>query len=301
MTARQGDDGLGIVIGRNPTPEPWSEGDNIPWHEPRFSARMLREHLSQEHDAASRRSAKIDAHVAWIHRLLDGRPSRILDLGCGPGLYANRLARLGHACVGVDWSPASIAYAVHTAEEEDLDCTYVEQDIRRAEYGDGYDLVMLLYGEFNVFRPLDAQLILGKAWAALATGGILLLEPHTYGGVEAQASAKPHWYTSEGGLFSDRPHLCLTEHHWDDAQRVRTDRYYVLDGETCAVRRYAASYQAYTDAEYRALLARCGFVGVQIHPSLTGAADEWQEWLLALVARKGTAQGHSAGPGRDAR
>src|SRR6266542_3437561 len=90
-------------------PEPWREGDNIPWHEPAFSARMLAEHLSQAHDAASRRAATIDRQVAWIHEaVLRGRPTRILDLGCGPGLYTGRLARLGHTCVGIDYSPAAI-------------------------------------------------------------------------------------------------------------------------------------------------------------------------------------------------
>ena len=82
------------VINRTDIPAPWSEGEKIPWDDPAFSERMLREHLSQEHDAASRRFEKIDAHVDWIHHeLLSGRATRILDLGCGPGLYASRLAR----------------------------------------------------------------------------------------------------------------------------------------------------------------------------------------------------------------
>ncbi len=104
------------LVQRVPTPTPWSEGDNIPWNDPAFSMRMLREHLSQEHDAASRRTEKIETHIAWIHReWLPKRPSRILDLACGPGLYTSRLARLGHACIGIDYSPASIAYAEETA------------------------------------------------------------------------------------------------------------------------------------------------------------------------------------------
>ena len=59
---------------------------------------MLQEHLSQEHDAASRRAPIIDRHVHWIHAaLLSSHPTAILDLACGPGLYSSRLARLGHA------------------------------------------------------------------------------------------------------------------------------------------------------------------------------------------------------------
>ena len=88
---------------------------------------MLKEHLSQEHDAASRRAAIIDGQVAWIHdHLLQGNPTRILDLCCGPGLYANRLARLGHRCVGIDFSPASIAYARERSEAGGLSCTYIQ-------------------------------------------------------------------------------------------------------------------------------------------------------------------------------
>ena len=48
------------IVGRTPKPAPWSEGDNIPWDDPEFSERMLAEHLSQEHDLASRKSQTID-------------------------------------------------------------------------------------------------------------------------------------------------------------------------------------------------------------------------------------------------
>ena len=145
-------------------PTPWAEGDNIPWNEPGFSQRMLKEHLSQRHDAASRRFEKIEKQVDWIHhKLLLGRSTKILDLCCGPGLYANRLAKLGHNCVGIDYSPASITYAKNTANKESLDCTYLHQDIRTAEYGMGFGLVMLIYGEFNVFKPNDTREILQRA------------------------------------------------------------------------------------------------------------------------------------------
>ena len=88
------------LLARSVPPLPWKEGDNLPWDEPAFSRRMLREHLSQQNDAASRRTGRIDAHTTWIHAELGGQPARILDLGCGPGLYTQRLARLGHHCTG---------------------------------------------------------------------------------------------------------------------------------------------------------------------------------------------------------
>ncbi len=273
------------LVTRQCPPLPWTEGDNIPWNEPGFSARMLREHLSQEHDAASRRSAKIDAHVAWIQATcLRSGPARVLDLGCGPGLYAERLARLGHSIVGIDFSPASIAYARERAAAQKLDCRYQLADLRRAEYGAGYDLAMLLYGELNVFCPADARQILSQARAALAPTGALLLEASTAEATQRQGQAPSTWYTGREGLWSDAPFLALEESFWDEPTATATVRHYVISADTGAVARYAASYQAYTPDDYDALLAACGFGPAVRYPSLMGQPDPAMADFVALVA-----------------
>ena len=70
----------------------WAGAYKIPWDDPDFSRRMLAEHLSQDHELASRRVEWIDRQVKWIHGdLLAGQPAEILDVACGPGLYAHRL------------------------------------------------------------------------------------------------------------------------------------------------------------------------------------------------------------------
>jgi 2-polyprenyl-3-methyl-5-hydroxy-6-metoxy-1,4-benzoquinol methylase len=126
------------VVHRALPPAAWSEGEKIPWKDPEFSTRMLREHLAQTHDGASRRSERIAAHVRWIDEaVLGGRATRVLDLACGPGLYTARLAALGHDCTGIDFAPAAIAYARTTAQDASLRCTYQLADIRTADYGHG--------------------------------------------------------------------------------------------------------------------------------------------------------------------
>ncbi len=278
------------IVNRDPRPAPWTEGDKIPWHEPEFSRRMLHEHLSQEHDAASRRLATIEHHVAWIHgQLLEGRQTRILDLGCGPGLYTSALSRLGHTCVGIDFAPASIAYARAAAERDGLACTYLEMDVRRAEFGSGYGLITSIYGEFNVFRQEDARLILRKAHRALSAGGLLLLEVHTFDVVKQVGEQPPTWYAVPKGLFSDRPHLCLHEGIWDAEAQVAVERYYVVDAETGTVTRHASSMQAYSDDAYRALLAECGFDNVRFLPSLSGEGEALGDFIV-IVARKRESQ-----------
>ncbi len=277
---------LSDIIQRKPVPHPWEEGDKIPWNDPDFSRRMLREHLSQEHDAASRRSEIIDRQVAWIqHQLLFERRGKILDLGCGPGLYTSRLAKFGHDCTGIDFGPASIAYARETARAESLSCKYQLQDIRSAEYGADYDLVMFIFGEFNVFRPQDAQLILTKAYQALKPGGRLLLEVDPFDSTHQLGTSPATWYTSPHGLFSDQPYLCLHEHFWDAELQVATERYFVIDSDTGAVTRYAFSTQAYHEAEYRSMLEACDFRAIRFYPA-SNAEGEWPGEFQVIVAHK---------------
>jgi SAM-dependent methyltransferase len=278
---------LSDIINRTMSPEPWAEGDNIPWHEPGFSGRMLREHISQEHNAASRRFETIDRHVAWIHgNVLEEAPSRILELGCGPGLNLQRLAGRGHTCTGIDYSPASIAYAKEQADKAGLDITYVHGDMREADFGEGFDLVLLVYGEMNIFRRRHAEDILTRAGAALRPGGRLVIEAHTEAIVRKLGEESPSWSSSTSGLFSETPYLYLQEHFWDEAKRTATIRHMVIDAATAEVTHHAQSFQAYSDEEYRFLLEKCGFSNVISYPSLTGTEDGVQEGLMVLVAEK---------------
>ncbi|MBW2281576.1 MAG: class I SAM-dependent methyltransferase [Deltaproteobacteria bacterium] len=268
------------------TPDPWSEEEKIPWHEPGFSARMLREHLTQAHDAASRRLTIVDRQVDWVHEsLLAGRPSRVLDLACGPGLYASRLARRGHDCVGIDFSPASIAHARGEAARDGLACTYHERDLREGRFGEGFALALFLFGEINAFRAADAQRIVAGARSALAAGGALVIEASTEASLRARGQAAAHWSTAQAGLFSDEPHLVLKECFWHADARALVERYYVVDLASGAVTRYGISSQAYSDDEYASLLLGAGFASVDSRASLEGEPTPGQESLRAWIAR----------------
>lgn len=283
------------LVRRKIPPTAWTEGDNIPWDDPDFSKRMLAEHLSQKHNLASRQFDIMDQQVKWIHEeVLGGRSARILDLTCGPGFYTNRLARLGHECIGIDYAPEPIRYAEEEAAREGLACTYRLADAREAEYGDGYDLVMMLYGQFNVFRRGDARSILKKALSSLTPDGFLLLEPQRFDTVEKNGKAGTSWYScgEGGGLFSDRPHLCLSESFWDHEKQAATQRFFIVDAETGEVTRHAMTNEAYTDEQYRELLTQVGFRDIRFFPSLVGVEveEESQSVNLAVVGRKETQQ-----------
>lgn len=273
------------IVKRAKTPEPWSEGEKIPWNDPEFSKRMLKYHLSQDHDMASRRFSIIDKHIKFMDRMVGG-PTRMLDLGCGPGFYTSRFTSRGYKCKGIDFSPASIAYAKEQAREVGQDIEYVTEDIRLAEYGAGFGLVTMVYGEFNVFKREDVLGILRKAYAALDTGGLFIAEPHRFEAVKSFGKAPSSWYSAESELFSEKPHLVLSESFWVEDRNVTVNRHIVVDAGTGEVTLNADAMQAYTNEEYRVLLLEAGFSEVEFHSSLTGDELELNENLMVILARK---------------
>jgi len=55
----------------------------------------------------------------WLDRTFAGG-SRMIDLGCGTGLDAVRMARLGHRVTATDWSPQMIARTAERARQESV-------------------------------------------------------------------------------------------------------------------------------------------------------------------------------------
>ncbi len=269
----------------------WEGKYKIPWDDPEFSKRMLKEHLTQDHDLASRKATTISSHAEWIHsEILGNKQSRLLDLGCGPGFYSERLAALGHTCYGIDFSPASIEYARENSSQPD-NCEYVHGDIRTVEYGAEYDLAMVIYGEFNAFPQADAEAILDKMYAALRSGGQVLIEAHTFDAIRKIGEAENSWYRSESGLFSDRPHLCLIANRWHEGEAASHTRFTVIDGGTGDVSMHDNTLQAYTPTEYRGLLEKAGFSDIELLPAWGESSKEASDPLMLLRARKAIGTG----------
>jgi SAM-dependent methyltransferase len=246
----------------------WQDGYKIPWNDPDFSRRMLVEHLTQDHDLASRRVEWIDRQVAWIHdRLLGGQPLDILDLGCGPGFYSHRLTARGHRCRGIDFGPASIEYAdLHNPDRSR--CEFILGDIRHVPFGANFDLIMILYGEMNVFSPIEATAIARAAYASLRSGGRLIVEMQTPEAVERVGRSGPLEQQKQRGLFSEHPHRFRIENQWLGDQQTAVQTFYVTDAASGKTRVYHSTTKAWPNSELSELLTAAGF-------RTATSCDEW--------------------------
>ena len=264
------------------------QGAKIPWDEPGFSQRMLENHLAQEHDWASRRNELISRQAAWLAKQLQN-PSYILDLGCGPGFYTQKLAALGHHCVGVDFSPASIEYARKKATDAGLALEYALCDIRTYTTEQKFDCIIMTFGEFNVFTRQDATAILKNCAAMLHDRGLFVLEAHTFEAVRDVGIAPATWQRHASGLFSEKPHLCLQENSWSVEGSSTLSRYFIVDAATATVQQYASFMQAYTLEDYQEIFRAANLTGAQILGEEEWPAGlDFQGKLQTFVCRKGS-------------
>ncbi|ATM97338.1 3-demethylubiquinone-9 3-methyltransferase [Yersinia frederiksenii] len=234
-----------------------ADESKIPWDAPDFSQRMLDNHLSQEHDWASRKLAIIEQQVDWITQQLPAN-ARVLDLGCGPGFYSQLLAQRGFHCTGVDFSPASIEYARQQSLAAGLNIEYQQQDVREYTPAQPFDFIMMTFGEINVFSATEARDLLRHCAQWLTPKGKLLVEVHDFAEIKRQGLAEPSWQRCPQGLFLANPHLLLTENIWDEEAQTSSTLFWAIE-ENGAVTRFGNQMTAWRDAEYQQLLTECGF------------------------------------------
>lgn len=178
------------------------------WTDPHIGKQMLAFHLNPEHDAASRRASTIDATVGWIDRRFDLAGKRVLDLGCGPGLYATRMARRGARVTGLDFSPTSIAHAKASAPG-DVPLDYVLADYLAAPLPGAFDLVTLIYGDYCSLSPDRRQTLLARIAAALAPSGRLVFDVYSPGQLAALKEGVEYGHRYMNGFWAEEDYFAF--------------------------------------------------------------------------------------------
>jgi cyclopropane fatty-acyl-phospholipid synthase-like methyltransferase len=259
--------------------------DSLFWNDPHISHQMLAAHLDPTKDAASRRPEIIDRTVAWLVAYLRLRPGqRVLELGCGPGLYCERLARCGLEVVGVDLSPNSIEYAKQSAREQGLPIEYVCLDYRRLDRDAEFDAAFLIYDDFGVLADVDRDGLLRRARRALKPNGAFVFDVLT-ANAPGESDGARTWSISTGGFWKPEPYLELTQHfHYPEAAaRVRQVLVLEADGQVSHYRIWQHCYSPETVAH---VLQAHGFTVESIWGDLTGQSLAPDSPELGVVARR---------------
>jgi SAM-dependent methyltransferase len=106
-----------------------------------------------------------------LGRYFPPSPARVLDVGGGPGAYAEWLADQGHDVRLVDATPLHVEQALERAQGR---FAAVEGDARSLdEPDDGYDVVLLLGPLYHLIERADRLAALREAHRVLRPGGVV--------------------------------------------------------------------------------------------------------------------------------
>lgn len=265
-------------------PSPFEASEAPFWDDPYIAEQLLAAHLDDATEAASRSSRFIAESVAHLVECgLVGPGRRVLDLGCGPGLYAHRLAEAGCEVTGLDLSEGSIAYARARAEEANVAVDYRVQDFLALDEVGTYDLVLQSYGELNTFADSARDGLLRRIAAALKPSGALVFDVTT---PTAHRPAGPRRLElGDGRFWRPEPHLVVTDTYTYPSD-VTCEQYVVVDDRTGVVT-YRMWFHDYTPATLTPVLVDAGLVVEQIWGSLAGDPYRADADWFAVLARPG--------------
>ncbi len=254
------------------------------WTDPHIARQMLAAHLDPNSDSASRRPETIQRSVEWLVQALGLQTGdRVLDLGCGPGLYAARLASHGLHVTGVDFSQSSIDYAQTYARQHRLEIDYRCQDYLQLDEEAGFEAALLIYGDLCPLAPEKRRRLLANVRRALKPGGRFVLDVTTPI-LRQRYGLKNGWHAAQAGFWKGGPHLVL-EQGFAYEQDVYLDQYVVIEaGGTITV--YRNWFQDYTAPRIRAELEENGFAIQSLWGDLTGSVYEpSSEWIGLIACR----------------
>lgn len=265
----------------------YEPGDFIFWTDPYISSHVLEAHLDPYSDDASRRAETIEKTLQFISgRYPPETYPRLLDLGCGPGLYASRFYDAGYQVTGIDFSPVSIRYAEENARKSRRQITYLNMDYREWKTDeDSCEIIVMIFGDFCVLDPVSRKNLLANIRRALSPGGVFLFDVFT-------EMYLPHpderaWYTMlRDGFWHSGKNLVLEVKHRYPEKSVHLNRYLIIT-EDGTVRSCNLWHRWFERAEIREYLQKEGFTVEAMWADLAGTPlKPSPEWIgIAAVPR----------------
>ena len=252
------------------------------WTDPYVAQRMLEFHLDGTNDLASHSTDHIERSVRWLSDVASiGPGSRVLDLGCGPGLYSNRFSLGGADVVGVDFSSNSLHHAATKAPSAD-NPTYVLGNYLDVVVPGHFDLVLLAMYDYCPLSPPQRDRLLERVSGWLHPGGRFVFDVYALRSLREREESLVAGPDLMNGFWSAEPYDGVLRTFLYPAERVGLDKYDIV--ERSGVRTIYNWLQYFDTDSVAAELATAGLAVEQLHGDLTGAPLEDDPLEFAVVA-----------------
>jgi 2-polyprenyl-3-methyl-5-hydroxy-6-metoxy-1,4-benzoquinol methylase len=255
------------------------------WTDEHTSEQMLKYHLNEDVDLSSRNSAFINRSVEWMASYFNiGAGTKIADFGCGPGLYATRLARMQADVTGIDFSKRSIQYAREVAKREKLSIQYVNQNYLKFETDERFGLALMIMCDFSVLSLEQRRTMLTKFHRFLKQGGSVLLDVHSLNMFEQREEAAVYGVNTLDGFWSAKRYYGFQNTFKYEREKVILDKYTIVEADR--TRTVYNWFQCFSPEALKREFVECGFVIEEKFCDVAGTPFDSRANEFAVVARK---------------
>lgn len=113
---------------------------------------------------------------------------KLLDVACGEGSFAVEMAKKGWTVTGVDLSEEMLRLAKHRADNENVQVTFQQQDMRFIDFNNEFDLVTCWFDSLNfLISTSDLQSAFNNIARSLKPNGWFVFDMNTICGLSV------HW------------------------------------------------------------------------------------------------------------
>ncbi len=255
------------------------------WTDEHTSKQMLSFHLNEAIDVSSRNAEFINRSVRWIATEFSiDKETKIADFGCGPGLYAERLARHGANITGIDFSGRSIKYAKDVAAREQLNISYVNQNYLEFETDDRFDLVLMIMCDFCALSPTQRKGLLSKFHKILKPSGSVLLDVYSLSAFEQKEEAATYEVNQLNGFWSPNKYYGFQNTFKYDEDKVVLDKYTIVEFEHTRQVYNWLQYFAPEDLERE--FKKASFSVKEFYSDVAGSPYDQKSSEFAIIANK---------------
>jgi ubiquinone/menaquinone biosynthesis C-methylase UbiE len=254
------------------------------WDDDHISKGMLEAHLNPNWDAATRNHEFVEKSVAWMNECANPKEyTKLLDIGCGPGIYAEKFYKSGYMVTGMDFSRRSIDYAIENAKRNNFDIRYIYQNYLEMDFLNEYDIITLIYCDFGALSTMDRQKLLNNVYKALKPNGTFVVDVFATN-FNKFKEEEHHWSYHDGGYWSEKPHACFESFYRYDEDNTLLDQYVVLTKEDTNC--YNIWNHMFTTDELKKDFLDAGFSEIQFFGDVAGNNYSENGDVICVKAKK---------------
>lgn len=264
-------------------PKIFEKGTDKFWDDEHISEQMLNLHLNPDIEAASKTKETIDTEANFIIKAIDMKKGKkVLDLGCGPGLYVREFAKTGATVTGVDISERSINYANENIKPGYDNILFIKKNYLDINFRESFDLATLIFYDFCALNTSEQIALLSKIYEALKDNGYFIFDIVTD---KKKTSTISSISICKGGFWSSKPYIEILNTYLYEEPKTEGLQYTVIDedGDTKIIRIY---HRLFTIAEITEMLNKCGFKIEKVYKNLRGESMTEDSETFGIIARK---------------